>query len=162
MWRADDFFGMPGFFCSVLDVLLRLFDTHAPEILSACGRALDAAVEDLHFLVLADQYSQAQAISLDYAIVEKADTIGCVPLNTAWSDVGSWSELWNFLDKDPAATWFKEKAKRFLRERATASPSAPVLSVALVGVSDLVVVAMDDAVLVASKDHAEAIKTSGQ
>jgi mannose-1-phosphate guanylyltransferase len=42
----------------------------------------------------------APSISLDYAIIEKARNIACVPLATSWSDVGSWSTLWNFLDKD--------------------------------------------------------------
>ena len=131
----------------------------APEILSACQRALDGAVEDLNFLVLGDQYSEAQAISLDYAIVEKADTIGCVPLNTAWSDVGSWSELWNFLDKDPSGNVVQGEGEAIFEGTSNSFAFSTGASVALVGVSDLVVVAMDDAVLVASKDHAEAIKT---
>jgi mannose-1-phosphate guanylyltransferase / mannose-6-phosphate isomerase len=60
--ESGRFFRNAGIFLFSADVMLRLFETNAPEILSACGRALDAAVEDLNFLVLGDQYSQAEAI----------------------------------------------------------------------------------------------------
>ena len=153
--ESGRFFWNAGIFLFDAKVMLRLFETLAPEILSACQQALDTAVEDLNFLVLGEQYSQAEAISLDYAIVEKADTIGCVPLNTAWSDVGSWAELWNFLDKDSSGNVVQGDGQTVL---AGASNNSTGACIALVGVSDLVVVAMDDAVLVASKDNAEAIK----
>ena len=45
-------------------------------------------------------HSEAPTISLDYAIAEKASNMVCIPLTMAWSDVGSWSALWNFLEKD--------------------------------------------------------------
>ena len=70
--ESNRFFWNSGIFLFGAEAMLRLFATHAPEILSACQRALDAVIEDLNFLVLGDQYSQAQSISLDYAIVEKA------------------------------------------------------------------------------------------
>jgi len=63
--ESGRFFWNAGIFLFSAEVMLRLFDTHAPEILSACQRALNAAVENLNFLVLGEQYSQAQAISLE-------------------------------------------------------------------------------------------------
>src|SRR6476660_4677221 len=149
--ESGRFFWNAGIFLFDAKVMLRLFETLAPEILSACQQALDTAVEDLNFLVLGEQYSQAQAISLDYAIAEKADTIGCVPLNTAWSDVGSWSELWNFLDKDASGNVAQGEGEAMFEETSNSLAYSSGASVALVGVSDLVDVA--------SKDHAEAIKT---
>ena len=156
--ESGRFFWNAGIFLFDAKVMLRLFETLAPEILSACQQALDTAVEDLNFLVLGEQYSQAEAISLDYAIVEKADTIGCVPLNTAWSDVGSWAELWNFLDKDSSGNVVQGDGQTVLAGASNNFAYSTGACIALVGVSDLVVVAMDDAVLVASKDNAEAIK----
>lgn len=153
------FFWNAGIFLFGAEALLRLFELHAPDILSACKRALEGARDDLNFIVLGDAYAAATAISLDYAIVEKPNDIGCVPLNTTWSDVGSWSELWNFLDKDGNGNVAQgETEAKFIETRDSLAYSTGA-TVALVGVSDLVVVAMDDAVLVASKEHAEAIKT---
>jgi mannose-1-phosphate guanylyltransferase / mannose-6-phosphate isomerase len=156
--ESGRFFWNAGIFLFDAKVMLRLFETLAPEIISACQQALDTAVEDLNFLVLGNQYCKAQAISLDYAIVEKADNIGCVPLNTAWSDVGSWSELWNFLEKDLNGNVVQGDGQTVLSGASNNFAYSTGACVALVGVSDLVVVAMDDAVLVASKDNAEAIK----
>ena len=156
--ESDRFFWNAGIFLFGAELMLRLFETFAPEILLTCQQAVDAAVEDLSFQVLGDQYGKAQAISLDYAIVEKADNIRCVPLNTAWSDVGSWSELWNFLDKDSSGNVKQGEGETIFAETRNSFAYSSGASVALVGINDLVVVAMDDAVLVASKDHAEAIK----
>ena len=57
--ESGRFFWNAGIFLFSADVMLRLFETNAPEILSACRRALDGAVEDLNFLVLGDQYSRS-------------------------------------------------------------------------------------------------------
>ena len=82
--------------------MLDLIATHAPQILEACQKSLDDAADDLTFRVLGGAYADATAISLDYAVVEKAPNMRCVELKTHWSDVGSWEALWNFMDKDRA------------------------------------------------------------
>ena len=152
------FFWNAGIFLFGAQALLRLFELHAPDILRACKDALEGARDDLNFIVLGDAYASAKAISLDYAIVEKTETIGCVPLNTTWSDVGSWSELWNFLAKDDSGNVVQGEAEAKFIETRDSLVYSTGATIALVGVSDLVVVAMDDAVLVASKEHAETIK----
>ena len=73
--------------------MLDLLKAHAPHILEACRTSLDAATEDLTFRVLNGAYVDAPAISLDYAVAEKAPNMRCVPLKTSWSDVGSWEAL---------------------------------------------------------------------
>jgi mannose-1-phosphate guanylyltransferase / mannose-6-phosphate isomerase len=156
--ESGRFFWNAGIFLFGAQTLLRLFELHAPDILSACQRALDGADVDLNFFVLGQRYAECAAISLDYAIVEKADNIVHVPLNTAWSDVGSWSELWNFLDKDSSGNVGQGEGETIFAESRNSFAYSSGASVALVGISDLVVVAMDDAVLVASKDNAEAIR----
>ena len=95
LWNA-------GLFLFRSATMLELMQANAPEILLACRAALDGAVEDLDFLRLGADYAKAPAISLDYAIAEKADRIRCVPLAAAWSDVGSWSAIWTLMPKDGA------------------------------------------------------------
>jgi mannose-1-phosphate guanylyltransferase/mannose-1-phosphate guanylyltransferase/mannose-6-phosphate isomerase len=150
-WNAGIFLFKPA-------SLLALFEAHAPDILSACRRGLEAAVEDLGFVVLGQAYGEAPSISLDYAIVEKAPTISCVPLKTAWSDVGSWSAVWNFMPKDGNGNVVQGDGEVILEAAANNFAFSDHACVALVGVENLVVVAMQDAVLVAAKEHAEAIK----
>jgi mannose-1-phosphate guanylyltransferase/mannose-6-phosphate isomerase len=91
--------------------------------------------------------------------MEKAHNIVCVPLATLWSDVGSWSELWTFLDKDAQENVARGEGKVLLENARGNYAYSDHAYVALVDVENLVVVAMGDAVLVASKESAEAIKS---
>jgi mannose-1-phosphate guanylyltransferase/mannose-6-phosphate isomerase len=152
------FYWNAGIFLFRAATLLELLQIHAPNILTTCRRALNEAVKDLSFLVLSQTYAQAPAISLDYAVAEKAARMACVPLKTPWSDVGSWSEVWNFLEKDPSGNARQGEGKVVLQDASNTLTYSDHACVALVGVDNLVVVVMDDAVLVASKDHAEAVK----
>jgi mannose-1-phosphate guanylyltransferase / mannose-6-phosphate isomerase len=97
----DAFYWNAGLFLFKPASMLRLLQTHAPNVLDACQRSLADASEDLGFQVLNGSYSEVPAISLDYAIAEKASNMICVPLATPWSEVGSWSALWHVMAKDP-------------------------------------------------------------
>ena len=109
----------------------------------------------MNFKVLGDAYAQAPAISLDYAIAEKATNLRCVPLATAWSDVGSWSALWAFLEKSEDGNVVQGQGDIMLENVRNSYVYGDHGCVALVGVENLIVVAMEDAVLVASKEEAE-------
>ena len=108
---SNRFYWNAGIFLFRAATVLELLETHAPEILAVCRQALDASAEDLDFRVLDEVYAEAPAISLDYAIAEKADKIACVPLDTPWSDVGSWSEIWNLMEKDQSGNVVQGEGK---------------------------------------------------
>jgi mannose-1-phosphate guanylyltransferase/mannose-6-phosphate isomerase len=155
---AGGFYWNAGIFLFKAATMLDLLKAHAPHILEACRTSLDAATEDLTFRVLNDAYGDAPAISLDYAVAEKAPNMRCVPLKTSWSDVGSWEALWSFMAKDAAGNVVQGDGKVILENTSNTFAFSDHACVALVGVENLVVVAMEDAVLVAAKDHAEQIK----
>lgn len=155
---AGGFYWNAGIFLFRAGVLLELMQKHAPEILSACRLALAGATSDLAFKILGEAYAQAPTISLDYAIAEKASNIACVPLLTPWSDIGSWSALWTFMDKDEAGNVTQGSGKVILDSTQNSFAYSDEACVALLGVKDVVVVVTDDAVLVASKDYAEEVK----
>jgi mannose-1-phosphate guanylyltransferase / mannose-6-phosphate isomerase len=155
---SDRFFWNAGIFLFKASILLEQFQTHAPEILTICRQALNEATKDLGFRQLGKSYNRAPSISLDYAIMEKARNIVCVPLATSWSDVGSWSELWNFLEKDERGNVIKGEGSVLVENASGNYAYSDHACVALVGVENLVVVSMGDAVLVASREHAESIK----
>ena len=155
---AGGFYWNAGIFLLKAKTMLGLIETHAPQILEACRKALDAATEDLTFRVLGDVYSEAPAISLDYAVAEKASNMACVKLRTPWSDVGSWAALWSFMDKDGAGNVVRGDGQVILEGTRDSFAFSDHACVALVGVENLIVVAMEDAVLVVSKDHAEQVK----
>ena len=156
---AGGFYWNAGIFLFKAKTMLDLLGTHAPEIVEASRKALDRAIADLNFRVLDGVYRDAPSISLDYAVAEKAGNImRCVPLTTTWNDVGSWSALWNFMDKDSEGNVVQGEGQIILEDTRDSLAYSDHACVALVGVEDLVVVAMEDAVLVASKAHSESIK----
>ena len=150
-WNAGLFLARPK-------TLLELFEALAPAIFDACRRALDEAIEDLGFLVLGKSYANAPSISLDHAIVEKADNLACVKLSTAWSDVGSWQAIAAALPKDDSGNSVLGDGEVLFEGTGNSLALSDRSHVAVVGLDNVVVVASDDAVLVASKDRAEEVK----
>ena len=153
------FYWNAGIFLFKATTMLEQFQSYAPDILTACRQALNEATRDLGFRQLSKSYERAPSISLDYAIMEQAPNIVCVPLATSWSDVGSWSELWSYLEKDARGNVAKGEGHVLLENAKGNYAYSDHACVALVGVENLVVVAMGDAVLVASKESAESIKS---
>jgi mannose-1-phosphate guanylyltransferase/mannose-6-phosphate isomerase len=148
-----------GIFLFKAATLLALLESHAPSILEACRLSLEELEEDLGFLRLNGAYAQVPAISLDYAIAEKADNLRCVPLDTPWSDVGSWSAVWSLLEKDACGNVALGEGEILLEDTRNSLAYSDQACVALVGLENVVVVATEDAVLVASKECAEAVKS---
>jgi mannose-1-phosphate guanylyltransferase/mannose-6-phosphate isomerase len=155
---SGDFLWNSGIFLFQASMLIELFERYAPEILSACRSALFRASDDLGSLLLDKSYGTAPAISLDYAIAEKVDNICCVPLDIAWSDVGSWSALWDFMEKSTDGNVAQGGGDIILEDVRDSYVYGDHGCVALVGVENLIVIAMEDAVLVASKDEAESVR----
>jgi mannose-1-phosphate guanylyltransferase/mannose-6-phosphate isomerase len=139
--------------------MLSAFETHAPDILTACKAALDAARADLDFLRLdSAAYAQIPDISLDYAIMEKFDRIECVPLGTPWSDVGSWATIWGALDKDDSGNAVRGNGNVHLLDTRNSLAVSEGPYVSILGLENVLVIATNDAVLVADKDHADSVK----
>ena len=152
------FYWNTGVFLFKAEALLSLFEAYAPDILDACHRSFEQRKKDLGFLRLSPAYADAPAISLDHAIAEKADNMRCVPLDTMWSDVGSWATLWKLLEKDNAENVVLGEGEILLEKTRNSLVYSDHAFVALLGLNNVVMVATDDAVLVASKDYAESVK----
>jgi mannose-1-phosphate guanylyltransferase/mannose-6-phosphate isomerase len=156
---SGGFYWNAGLYLARAATLLSLFEAHAPEILSACRRAVAEATTDLGFLRLSKAYADAPAISLDYAIAEKVDTLRCVPLATDWSDAGSWAALWRELPKDDDGNVVIGSGEVLLDNTSDSLVYSDQALIALSGLNNVIVVATEDAVLVTAKDQAEGVKT---
>jgi len=144
------------FVCRSERYLAELKHFHA-EIVAAAEAALDAAKADLDFLRLgAAAYEDCPAISIDYAVMERTDAAAVVPLSTGWSDVGSWASLWqreaagSGANVTHGAVAARDVGGSYLRSEG------PLLGV--VGIDDVIVVATDDAVLVADRERAQEVR----
>jgi len=126
----------------------------APDILDAARAALAGAECDLGFRRLeASAYAEAPNISIDHAIMEKTDKAAVMPLDLGWSDVGSWSSVWeqSAQDEDGNVT----EGDAILVDTRGSYIRAQDALVSTIGVEDMVIVHTRDAMLVARKDRAQ-------
>jgi mannose-1-phosphate guanylyltransferase len=126
-------------------------------MLRACRAAMDAAEEDLTFVrVDKAAFEACPADSIDYAVMEKTADAVVVPLDAGWSDVGSWSALWEISPKDAAGN--VSHGDVIAHASVGTYVHANSRLVTTVGVEDLVVVETKDAVLVAHKSQVQDVK----
>ncbi len=152
LWNA-------GIFLFRAKDVIAAFETHSPDLVEPCRNAVTSGSDDLGFFRLSAAYDAARAISFDYAVMEKAETVMAVPLDCGWSDLGAWDSLWQISDQssDGVATVGPVTAvdctNSYLR-----SESENLRLVGL-GLDNVVAVAMQDAVLVAAKDRSQDLKS---
>ena len=146
-----------GMFLFKASAILAELERLAPEVVSACRSSLEHDSSDLDFLRLErEAFASCPSVALDVAVMERTDRGAVLPLEAGWSDVGSWSALWETADQDSDGN--------VLRGRVISEGSSNCylrsehrLVVGL-GVEDLVVVETDDVVLVAHRDRAQEVK----
>jgi mannose-1-phosphate guanylyltransferase len=108
-------------------------------------------------------YARLPALSIDYAVMEKLDGIATLPLDCGWSDLGSWEALYEVLGvgaggaEDNAAHGGETLALDARGNLLVADPDAPGV-IAVLGVSDLVVVRTADAVLVCPRERSQEVR----
>jgi mannose-1-phosphate guanylyltransferase/mannose-6-phosphate isomerase len=155
--KSGDFFWNSGIFMFTAALFLSEIERLCPDMLAACRAALHAARRDDDFIRLdKETFAACPADSIDYAVMEHTAKAAVVPVSMGWSDLGSWDALWELADKDAegnalSGNVIAEGTKNcYLRSEAGL--------VAALGVEDLVVVATDDAVMLAPKNRAQDVR----
>jgi mannose-1-phosphate guanylyltransferase len=146
-----------GMFLFKASAILAELERLAPEVVSACRSALEHDSSDLDFLRLErEAFAGCPNIALDVAVMEKTDRGAVLPLDAGWSDVGSWSALWETSDRDADGNVLRGRViSQASRNCYLRSEHRLVVGL---GVEDLVVVETDDVVMVAHRDRAQEIK----
>ena len=143
-----------GMFVWRVSEILRAFDEHLPGTAKAIHSLADAVGTPRYEGVLAEVWEETDKTTIDYGILEKSQNVAVVPADIGWHDVGSWGRLAAIVQH--ADNWSSDG------HVAIASGDnyawAPGKVVALVGVEGLIVVDTPDALLVATKEHAEEVK----
>ncbi len=143
LWNAGIFVFRGG-------VLLAGIERHAPELaerLAELARAPERARE---------LYPLLESISIDYAVMEKFEEMATLALDCGWSDVGSWDALAEFLPADPAGN--VSRGGSVVVDGARNLTYAEEGTIAILGLSDLIVVRSGDAVLVAQRKDAQEVR----
>jgi mannose-1-phosphate guanylyltransferase/mannose-6-phosphate isomerase len=145
-----------GMFVFSASTYLRELGRHAPATLAACRDAVAAASADTGCTRLGPAFAASPADSIDYAVMEKTDRAVVVPLDAGWSDIGSWSALYDVLAKDGGGNVTAGDA--ILEQCRGTYVLASKRVVAAVGLQDVIVVETDEAVLVVARDAAQSVK----
>jgi mannose-1-phosphate guanylyltransferase/mannose-6-phosphate isomerase len=154
---SKEYFWNSGMFMFKASVVLEELRSLAPEIYQACAHAYTTAKRDLDFTRLpAKEFGECPSDSFDYAVMEKTRRGVVVPLDARWSDVGSWSALYEAIPGD-------EAGNVCIGDVLTADTNDCYLQstsrlVATVGLKNHVVVETKDAVLVAPKNRVQDVK----
>lgn len=128
-----------------------------PQVLAACQTALAHSERDLDFIrVNSDAFADSPDISVDYGVMEHTAHAAMVPLAAGWSDVGSWSALAQQLTQDVQGNTLRGDV--LTEQTHNSLIMAEHRLVAALGVKDMVIIETKDAVLVAHKDHEQAVK----
>ncbi|NHZ36414.1 mannose-1-phosphate guanylyltransferase/mannose-6-phosphate isomerase [Massilia rubra] len=149
-----------GMFLFRAEGYLRELGELAPAIAVAAEAAVRLGYRDLDFCRLDEAaFASCPSDSIDYAVMERTRHAVVVPADIGWSDVGSWSALWQVQQGRGAdAQGNVQRGDVYLDGVSNSLVRAESRIVAVVGVSDLVVVETPDAVLVAHKDQVQRVK----
>ena len=155
--KRQNYFWNSGMFVFRCDRFLEEIGVFEPNILKACKNTLADSKRDLDFLRLHEEsFYNCPSNSIDYAVMERTSEAAVIPLESGWSDIGSWSSLWKISDKDDmdnvvvGDVTLLDSKKNYVRSEDKL--------IACVGIENLVVVSVKDAILVSSMDKVEEIK----
>ncbi len=146
-----------GNFLFRADVMVAELHAFAPAILAAAHAAIHKAGTDLDFIRLdPESFAASPKTSIDYAVMERTAKAGVLPVSFAWSDIGTWSAIWEASTQDQAGNALRGEVE-VVDTRKSLVHSHDMLTT-VVGLDDVVVVATRDAVLVTSRDRSDAVK----
>ena len=138
--------------------MLQEIERFEPAMAQAAKAAVAGLTRDLDFLRLAPEpFARAPKKSIDYAVLERTKLAAVMPADLGWSDVGSWSSVWDVMDRDAAGNATDGPVVVMNSRNSLVHADESVLTT-VVGLDDVIVVSTADAVLVASRSKAEDVK----
>jgi len=159
--ESGDYFWNSGMFLFKASRYLEELKKCRPDIYKACKLAMESTSEDNDFLRINQAaFSLCPSDSIDYAVMEKTGDAVVVPMDVGWSDIGSWSSLWDVSDKDGNGN--VTCGDVMLHEAYNSYIRTDGQLVSAIGVNDLVIVSTKDVLVVAHKDSVQDVKTVAQ
>lgn len=154
LWNAGIFMMRPS-------VLRDALSRHVPEMFEICKSAVENGETDGSFFRPGAEYLDAEAISIDYAVMEKEDRIAVYPFAGRWQDIGSWDALFDVARKreDGNRVLGRDENIQLLNTQDTLVHASEGRLAVIIGVNDLVIVDSPDALLVAKKDQVASVKS---
>ncbi len=151
-----------GMFCFQVGVFLKQLAQYIPELseqIATCYEISMASAEKNAETALEldkTSFAQVSSISVDYAVMEKADNVGVVPCDIGWSDVGSWDAISTLINPDACGN--RVVGEAILQDVHNTYVQSEDRLIAALGVDDLVIIDTPDAVLVSHRDRVQDVR----
>jgi len=146
-----------GMFMFQASVVIDELNVHAPDMVEVVEKSINNSMRDLDFVRLEEgSFKASLNDSIDYVLMEKSNNTVVVPLDAGWSDVGSWSALYDIGEKDNNNNVVQGDV--YTEETKNTYISANSHMVAAIGVQDLIIVDTPNAVLISSRDKTHKVK----
>ncbi|MCZ8081067.1 MAG: mannose-1-phosphate guanylyltransferase/mannose-6-phosphate isomerase [Rhodobacteraceae bacterium] len=159
MLASGNFLWNAGIFLFTAATMIDAFRAHAPGLLTPVRAAVDAARADLGFLRLDEAaWKGAEAISIDYAVMERAGNLVAVPFGAGWSDLGGWDAVATEMGADPRGNALGGNAVAIDCDNTLLRAEEPGVELVGIGLNNIIAIATGDAVLVADKSRAQDVK----
>jgi mannose-1-phosphate guanylyltransferase len=154
--EAGNYYWNSGMFLFQAAKVIAELEEYAPEVLAAAHVAVDSSRIDTDFVRLGvEGFSQAPAISIDYALMEKTTNAAVVPSPIAWSDLGSWDAVWKIGEQTADGNVVKGNAT--VHNTTNSLVMSHTSHLAVQGLDGVAVIASEDAVFVGRLEDAQEI-----
>ena len=156
-FSSGDYYWNSGMFLFRASSYLGELKKFRPDILEQCKASVMEVKVDLDFVRIdKERFDLCPAESVDYAVMEKTSHAVVVPMDAGWSDIGSWSSLWDICDKDCHGN--STHGDVILHNTHNSFVKTDGKLVATLGVDDLIIVSTKDVLMVAHKDSVQDVK----
>lgn len=159
MIEAGNYMWNAGIFLFAAKDMLAAFERHAPQMIDDVRAAVDQAQVDLGFLRLAPEpWGKLDSGSIDFAVMEHHDKLSVVPLSQRWSDLGNWDAVRQEMGTDADGVATSGPVSAIGCKNTLLRAESDDQELVAIGVENLMVIAMEDAVLVADLTKGQDVK----
>ena len=151
LWNA-------GIFIWSADSILKAFENFLPEMNRLFCEGVDVYNTDFEDDFIEDNYALAENISIDYGIMQNAENIYTLPVDFGWNDLGTWSSLYDKLDKDNAQNAVVNAKTIFKNASNNMVSTTKNKHVIIQGLNDFIVIEKEDVILICPKKDEQEIK----
>jgi mannose-1-phosphate guanylyltransferase/mannose-6-phosphate isomerase len=159
MLAAGTYLWNAGIFLATARTLVDAFRAHANQLMQpVLAAVLDAEIEQDTVHLAAGAWNRAEDISADFAVMERATNLCVVPFAAGWSDLGDWDALWRETASEADGMVMIGDVTAIGCEDSLLRSDTPGVELVGIGLTDMIVVAMGDAILVAHKSRVQEVK----
>ncbi|HBX24429.1 MAG TPA: mannose-1-phosphate guanylyltransferase, partial [Desulfotomaculum sp.] len=153
---SGDYLWNSGMFVWRIDMIRGMIEKHLPLLAEGFKEIGDSLGTDQHLKTLKKVYSGLTKVSVDYGIMEQAGNVFVIPCDFGWDDIGSWTALERYVEKDEHGNVLHGKG--VLLDTFNTYVTSKDKTVALLGVKDLIIINDNDSLLICHKSQAQEIK----